>query len=66
MAWQGSQEGKSVATLWAEMVQAAEGGEVVAIANRHGDDVAVMVGIREWEEIQQRILELEQKAGEVE
>ena len=57
--------GKSVATLWGEMVAAAERGEVCEIANRHGEIVAVMVGIGEWEGLQQRVIELEGRIGEI-
>ena len=62
----GRDEGKSVATMWGEMVAAAEAGEVCEIANKHGEVVAVMVGIGEWEALQQGIIELEALAGEIE
>lgn len=58
--------GKSVATMWGEMVAAAEQGEVCEIANKHGQVVAVMVGIGEWEGLQQRVIELEGRVGEIE
>jgi len=57
--------GKSVATMWGEMVAAAEQGEVCEIANKHGEVVAVMVGKGEWESLQQRVIELEARAGEI-
>lgn len=47
MGW-GSQEGKSVATLWGEMIAIAEKGEVVAISNKFGDDVAVMMSLEKY------------------
>jgi hypothetical protein len=50
MGW-GTQEGKSVATMWGEMVSAAERGEVVAIQNKFGDDVAVMMGMKEYQRL---------------
>lgn len=37
--------GKSVASMWAEMVRDAERGEVISIANKHGKDVAVMMSL---------------------
>ncbi len=61
-----SQEGRSVATMWAEMVQAAVNGEVVGITDKWGNDVAVMVNITAWEDLQQRLVELEQRVGEIE
>lgn len=41
----------SVATQWARMVADAERGEVVAIANKHGKDVAVMISMERWHQL---------------
>ena len=49
MGW-GQINGKeSVATMWARMVRDAEAGEVVAIQNKHGKDVAVMMSVAQYE-----------------
>lgn len=58
-----SQEGRSVATMWAEMVKAAEGGEVVGIANKHGDDVAVMLSTDHYETIVMKAAEWDKSQG---
>lgn len=47
---------QSVATMWAEMVKAAENGEVVAVANKHGKDVAVMLGIEQYTDMMWEML----------
>ena len=44
-------EGESIATMWARMVGDAENGDGVAIANRHGKDVAVMISIDQYNEL---------------
>lgn len=44
-------EGRSVATLWGEMIADAERGEVVVVANRFGVDVAVMVSLEKFKEL---------------
>ncbi len=59
-------EGESIATMWGRLLTEVEGGEVVSIANKFGVDVAVMVSQGHWEDLQQRIVELEARAGEIE
>lgn len=46
-------EGQSVASMWGEMVAAAERGEVVTVANKFGADVAVMMSKEEYERLVQ-------------
>lgn len=58
-------EGQSVASMWGEMVAAAERGEVVTVANKFGEDVAVMMSTATYEDMQQRIITLEAMAGEI-
>lgn len=36
-------EGESIATMWARMISEVEAGEVVAITNKFGKEVAVMI-----------------------
>lgn len=45
---------QSVASMWAEMVQAAVAGEVVGVVDKHGRDVAVMISLEMYEELVQR------------
>lgn len=44
-------DGRSVATMWGEMVMAAQLGEVVGVEDRHGNMVAVMVSVEKFEEL---------------
>lgn len=55
----GRRPGQSIANLWAEMVQAAVEGEVVAVTDKHGNDVAVMIGLEMWDAMQATIREHE-------
>ena len=48
MGW-GVNGSESVATMWARMVRDAENGEVVAIRDKHGKDVAVMMSLEQYE-----------------
>lgn len=38
-------EGRSVASMWGDMIADAQRGEVVVVADRFGNDVAVMVSL---------------------
>lgn len=44
-------EGRSIASLWGDMIAEAERGEVVGVANRHGETVAVMVSVGKFYEL---------------
>ena len=52
---------QSVATMWARMVRDAEAGEIVAIRDKHGKDVAVMMSLEQYEWL---IHEIERLASE--
>ena len=41
-------EGESVATMWARLVAEAERGEIVAIDNKWGEPVAVMMSAEHY------------------
>lgn len=62
MGWGEKMNGKeSVATMWARMVREAEAGEVIAIQNKHGKDVAVMMSTEKYDWL---IAEIERLSGE--
>lgn len=44
-------EGRSVASMWGDMLAEAERGEVVVCADRFGNDVAVMVSLDKFREL---------------
>lgn len=44
-------EGRSVASMWGDMLAEAERGEVVVCADRFGNDVAVMVSLEKFREL---------------
>jgi hypothetical protein len=46
-----SGEGRSIASLWGDMVAEAQRGEVVAVTDKWGNDVAVMVSLEKFEEL---------------
>ena len=46
-----SQEGVSVATMWGDMVTAAQAGEIVAVDNKFGETVAVMLSVETFKEL---------------
>lgn len=46
-----NQEGVSIATMWGDMVTAAQAGEVVAVDDRFGNTVAVMLSVEKFEEL---------------
>lgn len=46
-----SQEGVSVATMWGDMVTAAQAGEIVAVDNKFGETVAVMLSVQRFQEL---------------
>lgn len=51
MTTRGSGEGRSVASLWGDMVAECERGEIVTVANKWGDDVAVMLSLDKFLEL---------------
>lgn len=44
-------EGRSVASMWGDMLAEASRGEVVVCADRFGNDVAVMVSLEKFHEL---------------
>lgn len=44
-------EGRSVASLWGDMIADCERGEVVGVANKFGETVAVMVSVGKFHEL---------------
>lgn len=49
---------KSVAVIWGEMVADAVNGEVVAIADKFGKDVAIMISLEGWRQMNWDLLSL--------
>lgn len=50
--------GESVATYWARVLAAAAAGEVIVVADKHGQDVAVVLGMDDWADLQAAMEEL--------
>jgi hypothetical protein len=44
-------EGQSVASMWGNMVTLAAAGEIVAVDNKFGETVAVMLSVEKFEEL---------------
>lgn len=56
----GKDSGESVATYWARVLSAAKISPVV-VADKRGEDVAVVVGVNTWAEIEASLIELDQR-----